>query len=121
MKKHQVTKEMIGKVINRRKFEWVDREMRKHIPNRVYQAMRRGNTAEKEVATEWIKEKGYHVIEEDGFCRLKRGDTVIASCRIVLELDTPEDLGAIAEAVGIPSNWKGNNGQGHGPAGIIVP
>lgn len=119
MKKHQVTKEMIGKVINQRKFAWVDEQMRGLIPNSTYQRLKHGTPPERQIATAWVKEKGYHVTEEEGHVKLKRGDTVIAQCQVVLELETPEDLESLAEAVGIPSNWK--NPSNDQIPGIIVP
>ncbi len=90
--------DQIGKVINARKSAWVDGVMKKHLPPRIYRQMH--HTATRPAAMAWLKENGYRVLfEEKGNVIVKKADKVLAQCTVLLELETPEDLLALASAM----------------------
>lgn len=94
----KLTPDQIGKALRIQKHEWIDAQLRKVIPPRLWRATK--HPATREQAKARIMEMGYNVqYEKTGEVLFRKGDRVLAQCKVVLDLEKPEDLLALTSAM----------------------
>jgi len=101
----KITGEAMMKALNRKRFAWVDQVMREELPTDIYGGMHSANLADRKASTGWLKEHGYRVNDAgDGTIQVFRGTRLVRQTRLILELDDPEELLSVMEAVKDNSN-----------------
>jgi hypothetical protein len=99
-KQMRVTQEALTKALNKKRFKWVDAVMKEEVPSDIYHSMKSVNMDDRKRAYQWLKERGYYIKDEgEGVCRIMKGTTLVRQTKLVLELDKPEELLQVMEAV----------------------
>lgn len=109
------SRDMLEKALQRKIFSWCDSVMKSEIPSEIYNYVHQGTPIERVRANNWLKEHGYRLVcNPDGVAQVFRGATLVREAKVVLELDDPEDVLQLAEAVTEnvnipPPTWQPKN------------
>lgn len=110
----KLSREVLTKALNRKRFAWVDEVMREILPSDVYGRMHSASPAERSSATGWLIEHGYRIHDAgEGMIQIFRGTKLVRQTKMVLELTNSEDLLSVMESAGHmnlpPPPWQQNH------------
>ena len=92
------------KGIKQAKSAWIDSILKEHIPASVYAKVHSGDPKVKAEGLAWVKERGYSHKQEGEMVIVQKGFKVLAQTRLMLDLEKPEDLRALARVVKLRQN-----------------
>lgn len=90
----------LQKALQKKIFSWVDAVFQGELPADIYAKAHCGTPSERLSANLWLKERGYRIVTQpEGVVQIFRGTALVRQTKMVLELEKPEELLQIVEAV----------------------
>lgn len=77
----------VTKGIKQARAGWIDAQMKKHLPKRIYKQCHAPDALEQVKGLKQVQERGYTIHDEGENVILKKGDKILAQVRLMLELD----------------------------------
>lgn len=94
------------KGIKQARAAWVDSVMKKELPSRIYAQVHSEDIQTKAQGIGWIKERGYRTEEQGEEMVVMKGTKEIARTKVMLEVNSPEELRALAKICKIRQNGE---------------
>lgn len=79
--------ESVRKGVIQARARWIDAQMKKFLPKRIYKQVHSGDGEEQAKGLQWVKDNSYVIEDEREMVILKKGDKILAQVKMMLEVD----------------------------------
>ena len=104
MSKLPLTTESVVKGIKQARASWIDSVMKEHLPSSVYAKVHAPDPLVRQEGLNWVKERGYRTEDRGEELFVFKGTKELARTKMMLELESAEDLRALAKTARLRQN-----------------